>query len=311
MRVILIVSCLLMGAVAVRKTIDDEVGEVVGHDQEEATYNVRTFQDQSDATELAQSIEDAMEKLSTELEANRSAPYSPDMVKKATALVQKHAPKASEVLTETKLQSLLENHGELREGLSGIDSNSDATNMNDYQTMKHLYKRARRVLDTPTAALLETATTGKTPCVLMIEKVQGEDLVDLDKIKDLGDKWSCNKRCLGKCKRKSKFNIDRHEMRILGQDPDAQGLSGNQIGGQCEHDGDCKCLDATQSTGTIQDLQRRFRRRFDVSKVHHTYEDEAECMDQCPVRFDNGGATWRGMCFDEAPPTFYDDDDDD
>lgn len=251
---------------------------------------------------LSEGVEDDMR----DTKANQSAPFSAEMLKKAQALIQKHTPEAvSKILTEDKLTSLLEQHGEVRAALSTIDPEFT---LREHKTMKHLYKRAIGALDKSTVALLEESTRGKTPCVLMLEEYRGTELVDLDKIGDLGSKHTCNHRCISGCKRRSKFNINRDELRILGQDPDAPGLNGNQIGGQCEHDGDCKCLDATQSCNRIRQVQQSMG-RFDVSSVYHTYEDESDCMSSCPVRINQRGAEWRGMCFDEAPHSFYDDDD--
>lgn len=270
--------------------------------QEDESLQKELSEDKSLETELSEAHGDTAETL--EIEANQSAPFSAEMLKKAQALIQKHTPKAvSEILTEDKLTSLLEHHGEVRAALSTIDPEFT---LREHKEMKHLYKRAIGALDKSTVALLEESTRGKTPCVLMLEEYGGTELVDLDKIGDLGSKRTCNYRCLSGCKRASKFNINRDELRILGQNPDAPGLDGNQIGGQCEYDGDCKCLDATQSCRKIERVAERFG-RFDVSTVYHTYEDEGDCMNSCPVKINQGGAEWRGMCFDEAPHTFYDD----
>ncbi|CAJ1346391.1 unnamed protein product, partial [Effrenium voratum] len=177
---------------------------------------------------------------------------------------------------EEEVQRVLDQHGDLKEAV-GAHLNFTETRLpaslvqGDLKSA--LLERARAALGDKGKAL-DGTVHGKTPCRCFIEKIkilgQKVQLADLDRER-VG--YSCASSCMNRCSGDSKYKMDPHEAgrslrsrrrmgfatrqaRVLGADGVHQAMKV----GQCE-DGECKCLDATQSVQQVRWANERLRTR--------------------------------------------------
>ncbi|CAJ1453654.1 unnamed protein product [Effrenium voratum] len=216
-------------------------------------------------------------------------------------------------MTEEEVQRVLDQHGDLKEAV-GAHLNFTETRLpaslvqGDLKSA--LLERARAALGDKGKAL-DGTVHGKTPCRCFIEKIkilgQKVQLADLDRER-VG--YSCASSCMNRCSGDSKYKMDPHEARVLGADGVHQAMKV----GQCE-DGECKCLDATQSVQQVRWANERLRTRLDVvvlpaphyaaNEPPNQYNSPEECLNSCgrySCRDQQMGAyeiDWEGMCIDE------------
>lgn len=246
---------------------------------------------------------------------------SAGLVAHSSELLRKYA---NFSMNEAKVRSVLAQKTELHDAvgahLAHLESQDLSTKdayMKLSQLRMKLKQRAQNDLK-DVGVKLDASTGSKTQCRCFVEGAKFKDsklkLVDLDEEAVHFD--NCKYGCFDQCNSDDKYKFDPDEARVLGAE--IGGISRKVA--QCE-DGECKCLDASQSKDRIATanavltwLNENRPVKMDVVRVPNPYagmnsapneyDDEDDCLRSCKHNCDDmerGGIEidLEAMCIDE------------
>jgi len=223
---------------------------------------------------------------------------SAGLVAHSSELLRKYA---NFSMNEAKVRSVLaqktELHGAVHAHLAHLES-QDMTTKDAYMKLSQLRMKLKQRAQNDlkdVGVKLDASTGSKTQCRCFVEGVKFQDsklkLVDLDEESVHFD--HCSHGCFEQCNSDYKYKFDPDEARVLGAE--IGGISRKVA--QCE-DGECKCLDATQSKDRLvhanavltwlnenrpvkMDVVRVPNPHAGMNSAPNEYDDEDDCLRSC------------------------------
>mmetsp|Transcript_104988 Transcript_104988/g.318557 ORF Transcript_104988/g.318557 Transcript_104988/m.318557 type:complete len:493 (-) Transcript_104988:201-1679(-) len=224
-------------------------------------------------------------------------------------------------LNREDVEAHLAKHADLRRAVSGHLAAETAGKASDAARFAAaLLQRARPALaGRASSATLDAAVAGKeddddadeTGCTCFLEEIETETwygdeheikFADLDGAGEFEDLEECARKCPKACHAALKFKFDPSEAKVMG----APGAHVPMTASKCSDDGECKCLDATETTRKVKEYRERESKTIDIADLKQTYGSSEECLKECECKDRKTRSLWsekdldyEGLCVDE------------